>query len=548
MKSCIIKIYSSFFIDELIRLSNTSMVLNNSKITEQNSKYISVLISTRCQIDNIILNFEVLNNDILSYNFFYFETQALLIENITFIGNTLLYESLSSIFIVKPSKCSNNGNVFKINNILFKENSFPIELFRINEFNLLEASNLNFEQNFYLFGFNIQKCTNIFIYNISFINNNNIQSFANDSLIYKDLKNKTTQFKIYGICIDIIFSNSINVSFAYFNKNYGRGGSTIFGINFCKTIYLKESHFVENIVSTIFMEGSSGFYFYSLEKDIIHLDNIYCFRNQLISNYSEAVGDYIMSGCGSITSLYGNVTIYKSSFYENKGYLKLCLNLKARYMKLNGLYFLNNSHTYTLADATNIKFEKIGVLSVDFSILIINDCNFTINTAVKGPALSIQPSFYPEQILYGKNNNFIKNFALISGNAIFLYSSKTNRIFVIDSCFFTKGISQTQSGVFYFGSQNGEFIQNFTCNLCFFIENEANSSAILEYLPTYPINFFVYFIKSFFYANKKYTNNIQQGGLFDIWGEVFDQTYSFFLKYCIIKGNNYIFFQIFLKF
>lgn len=522
-----------FFIKE-----GGSLVMDDCAIKNQNFSNFSQIISATLKKEFILRNFvfmeNILGNEIFKITAFsiYFENVTLYNNKFDFLRMTWLIFELNSY--LEQDLFSNQANLF-INNSFFFHNSFLVYLLFVSNFGFVDIRNSKFEGNFYFIGFSINFCSNVFFENVSFLKNNNIETFELNSTDYNKMKEAIEKNGIYGLSIQIKISSYIHFVFFYLIKNSASFLETsgIF-VSECEIFYLADSQFIENSLENGFSNNAACLTIQSTTNGFLKLERNYFYKNFIKNN--SFIEDEEYSACSKINMFYGNISISDSLFSENLGSKYLCLGLRSAVIFVNNCSFIN--HTHAESDLESLNFEKLGVLVLDFSDIIIKDCIFAFNTALKGAALSVQRSNYKFQFFLAKNCTFLNNLAFSAGNSLYVYSSESYRLFIMESCFFIKGISKKNSATISFGSQNGNFLQNFSCIECFFIKNiGVNSAAIFEYYPTYPLNTFLFFMDSLFLNNMKMTSPSSQGGLFDIWGEAFDDTVAFYISNCIFKGN-----------
>lgn len=523
------------FLPPLIFINGGSFIIDGCSIKKQNFSGFPNLISANLRQEFILRNFAFMENS-LANKIFEITAFSIHFENITFYNNFFPSSMIWAIFELNSyleQDLFNQAYLF-INNSVFFQNYFSVYLLSVSNFGYVDIANSKFEGNFFMFGFDINSCDNIFFENIWFVKNNNKDTFEINSTEYEKFKEIDKTFGIYGVSIEIKIASYVQFVFLYFIKNAANLFQTTgFYIFECEYFYLADSQFIGNSLRTAGQNAGACFTIESKANGAIKLQRNYFFQNSVYNNLFGA--DEEFTACSKISMIYGNISLSDSLFYENLSPKYLCLGLRSNGIYVNNCSFIN--HTHTESDLVGLNYEKVGVLVVDFSDIIIKECFFAFNTALKGSALTVQRSNYKHQFLLTKNCTFLSNLAFSAGNSLYVYSSESFRLFIIDRCFFIKGISNKNSATISLGSQNGNFIQNFTCIECVFIQNMGlNSAAIFEYYPTYPLNTFLFFIDSLFLNNMKVRSSNPQGGLFDIWGEAFDETVAFYISNCIFKG------------
>lgn len=319
-------------------------------------------------------------------------------------------------------------------------------------------------------------------------------------------------------------------------KNHGNNKTVGISLFECEFVYVGASQFISNTLERGMKDAGTCFQIISSTSGQIKLERNYFFNN-IINNYEQNI-DEEYAGCYLIRMQKGNISIADSIFSENLSSKYLCLDLLGKLIFVQNCSFLNHTHKFRELDLDGSKYEKYGVLGIDFHDIEIENCVFDSNTALKGSAITIKKTIFKYQFLSVQNSKFLRNLAFLSGNSFYFESSTSFRLIILKSCFFIKGVGQRKSATLSFEIKNGNFIQNFTFLECFFLKNIGESSAsIIEYYPSYPLNAFFNFLKCVFLNNVKNQNSNLQGGLFDIWGEAIDETsIAMYFEECLFKG------------
>lgn len=540
-KSCEFSLFppNIILIQSLIIIQGGTLIIDSCAIKNQNFSLINTLIELNFQEKIVLSNFLFMQN-IFPARLFSISAFSIIFEGINFSNNTVHMALTLKIFDIRAyvkHESYSNESFFFLNNSIFFQNSFATEIFSISSFSFIDIRNSRNEENFFGLGFNILLCSNVSFQNSTFYRNNKIENFYTDSRQSLKINEYISMLGTYGASIQLQKVSYIQALSVIFFANYAYSSQTA-GITLfeCDFFLLAESEFINNTLERGMKDAGACFQFISTMNGLIKLERNY-FSKNIIKNNEENI-DEEYAACSVMKMPDGNISISHSIFSENLSPKYLCLNILSNKIIINNCSFINHTHDFVESDLAGSIYEKFGVLVVDFADMIVSDCAFSFNVAVKGSAITIKRTIYKYQFLLAENCNFYGNLAFLLGSSLFVDSSDSFRSFFMRSCFFVKGVSQRKSATLNFEVENGNFIQNFTFTECFFIQNVGeSSSSIMEYFPSYPLNAFIYFLNSLFLNNLKIGNSAMQGGLFDIWGEAVDDTsVAVYFKDCIFKG------------
>ena len=490
-------------------------MINNIIIKNQNLSNLSALISSFNSTKIIIVDSLFQNNIFTKSSTFFLKTFYFLLKNVTFLQNEYKFTHEPFFVIAYPFYIflQNDNNFFQIDQIKFIQNFMTSEIFNITNFRKIEIFNSYFESNLYMDCLEIHVSETIDFYNISFHKNNNI-SFLEAAI------------KLYDI-------SSVSLTFLLISESFLTTGL------FIKSVietFINHSEFRANsLYSSPSQSGTAVYKNADSSYSLLQIENSLFLKNHV--KLSENVG---AAPCVMALMQKGKFIIKNSKFLENLSHNSgLCLNIYAYSIIIDNSSFENHSFYHNEENSPYI----VGVLVVDFYNFTLLNSNFIYNSAFQGSCIFVKNLKFSHQFFYQEKTFYYKNFALFSGNAIYVSPSTADRVFLTNHTNFLYGKTKEFSGVFYFGSLGEAYYQNFIFLHCLFLQNNGSvSGSIIELYPPDPVNIFLFFEDCVFINNTQIASQFTLGALFDIWGEVLGNTIVFFTRKCIFKGfYNYLF-------
>ena len=470
-------------------------------------------------------------------SFFNMFNSNIFIENLIIIDNQF-FDNGKFLYGINDNYYFYNLDLIHINII---DNLFYSDLFSLSGFGNINIDELVAKSNYFLSFFTINDTQNISFNNCSFIKNNNNITFLKN---YEISENQPYGGLLMITTVENFLINYTAITDCYSNTNF----TGIYMINVDKILIIN-SIFKGNIGN---FTSSSNYIMYGVALLINNDDNQQDTQKIKIENSLFISNQYIIdnssegSPCGTIRFPTGSITLRSTVFESNRASSgSICLNLIVNHIVIINCRFNQNSpymHDNILNDGLS------GAITIDFYNLTIISSNFSLNEASVGTCFFVKDeSSFESQNFFALNINFIKNYAEDSSNVLNIYADSINRSFIFKNSNFIKGQSNIYSGLFFFETKSGDFLETYSFFNCLFLGNIGRGDgAILDHYPSSPINCLLYFDSCQFIENTVIIQDIHSEGIvIDVWGEALDNEdntkIAIQTKNCVFRGMPIIY-------